>query len=76
MYWTVGFQANMQKFGTCILTVILLNFAGSSMGIAIASVFEDIAVALLVAPLVVLPLVMFSGFFLNSDSIPVYYLWA
>ena len=75
MYWTVGLQSDVGKYVTCVMIVILLNFAGSSIGLAIASIFEDIAVALLVAPLIMIPLVMFCGFFLNADSIPVYYVW-
>ena len=27
------------------------------------------------APLIIMPLMMFSGFFLNADSTPAYYLW-
>ena len=38
---------------------------GSGLGILIASVFPDIAVALQVAPVIILPLMIFSGLFIQ-----------
>ena len=75
MYFCVGFQATAAKYVNTAIVMITLNYAGMSMGLILASTFADIAVALLVAPLIIMPLMMFSGFFLNADSTPVYYSW-
>ncbi|GMH87049.1 hypothetical protein TrST_g1515 [Triparma strigata] len=75
MFFSVGFQARLYNYLNFVLVVILLNYAGMGMGLILASIFSDIAVALLVAPLIIMPLMMFSGFFLNADSTPAYYLW-
>jgi len=75
-YWSLGFQNDGFKFLVCIITLILLALAGNAMGLFLACVFTDVTIALAVAPLVILPLMMFSGFFLNPESFPVYLEWA
>ena len=75
MFFAVGFQLTFSNYINTVLIMILLNYTGMSMGLILASVFSDIAVALLIAPLIIMPLMMFSGFFLNADSTPVYYSW-
>ncbi|GMH52576.1 hypothetical protein TrRE_jg4903 [Triparma retinervis] len=75
MYFCVGFQNAASKYLNTAIVMVTLNYAGMSMGLILASLFSDIAVALLVAPLIIMPLMMFSGFFLNADSTPVYYSW-
>ena len=74
-YWTVGFQASGHKFALAIATLVLLAHAGTAIGLFLACLFPEIAVALAVAPLVILPLMMFSGFFLNPESTPVFLKW-
>ena len=61
MYLSVGFQLTAYKFFNTVVVMILLNFNGMSFGLILASFFSDIAVALLVAPLLIMPLMMFSG---------------
>lgn len=40
-----------------------------------ASIFDDLAVALAVLPVILLPLLLFSGLFVNTNTIPVYFNW-
>jgi ATP-binding cassette subfamily G (WHITE) protein 1 len=75
MHTTIGFQYTLQKYIVTIITMILLNFNGMAFGLVLASIFADIAVALLIAPLIIMPLMMFSGFFLNTASVPIYFRW-
>jgi ABC-type multidrug transport system permease subunit len=74
-YFSVGFQLDFTKYVNACILVILLNLCGLSYGLIIACTFEDIAVSLLIAPLIIMPLMMFCGFFLNTDSIPPYFIW-
>ena len=74
-YWTVGFQPSAHKFALAIATLVLLAHAGTAIGLFLACLFPEIAVALAVAPLVILPLMMFSGFFLNPESTPIFLKW-
>jgi hypothetical protein len=41
----------------------------------IAAIFDDLTVALAVLPVILLPLLLFSGLFVNTNSIPVYFNW-
>jgi hypothetical protein len=74
-YWCVGFQPVAEKYLMFLGFLILLALAGNSLGLFLACIFPDVAVALAVAPVIILPLVMFSGFVLNPESIPVYLFW-
>ncbi|CAE8632163.1 unnamed protein product [Polarella glacialis] len=74
-YWSVGFQADAGKFGITLVVLILLALAGNAIGLFLACIFSDVAIALTIAPMVVLPLMMFCGFFLNPESTPVFLKW-
>eukprot|EP00128_Syssomonas_multiformis_P002226 Colp12_sorted_trinity150504_noHs@14765 len=74
-YWMVGFQNTARNFFLMAIVNILLNCAGSSIGILAASVWSDLAVALAVLPMILLPLMIFSGFFVNTETIPPYFDW-
>lgn len=41
----------------------------------IAAIFEDITTALAVLPVILLPLLLFSGLFVNTNSTPVWLRW-
>lgn len=40
-----------------------------------ASIFEDLSVALAILPVILLPLILYSGFLLNPTTIPDYLIW-
>ena len=51
-YWSVGLQADGEKFAVCLLTLVLLALSGNSIGLFLGCLFEDVSIALLVAPMV------------------------
>lgn len=55
--------------------MVLLDNCGASLGILVSCIFNDIAIAISVMPMVILPLMVFSGFFVNSNAIPPYFNW-
>lgn len=57
------------------IVVIFMSICGTALGIFLASLFSDITVALAATPLTLLPLIIFSGLFVNNDAIPVYFDW-
>jgi ATP-binding cassette subfamily G (WHITE) protein 1 len=71
----VGLQANVAKFFILEGFVILSSLVGFSFGICFACLFESLPVALMVTPIVLLPMMLFSGLFLNQGSIPAYVDW-
>jgi ABC-type multidrug transport system permease subunit len=75
IYWMVGYQNTSAKFGYFLATLVVTHNTGGALGIFVASIFADIRVALQVVPVVLMPLMIFSGFFVNSNGIPVYFDW-
>ena len=76
IYYMVGLNTNeWYKLPTMFITLILLASCGQSMGIFFASVFKELTVALAVTPVAIIPLMIFSGLFVNNNSIPVYFDW-
>jgi len=75
IYFMIGYQEIAGKYFIMVLVGIVQEFAGTALGIFMASLFEDIAVALAVTPMALMPLMIFSGFFVNSSTIPVFLNW-
>jgi len=74
-YWLIGYQNIFSKYVVMCIVAILVNLCGMSFGTLIACAFDQLPVALAVLPLVMLPLMIFSGLFVNSGSIPAYFDW-
>jgi len=75
VYWFVGLQNVADKYFLFALFIILSSCCGFSLGIAIASIFENLEQALRAAPLILMPLMLFSGLFVNNGAIPPYFDW-
>eukprot|EP00455_Lapot_gusevi_P047435 TRINITY_DN6411_c0_g1_i2.p1 TRINITY_DN6411_c0_g1~~TRINITY_DN6411_c0_g1_i2.p1 ORF type:complete len:402 (-),score=109.31 TRINITY_DN6411_c0_g1_i2:48-1253(-) len=75
LYFIIGFQATAEKFFLFAVTQVFLAACGSSIGVFCACFFENLSVALAVVPVLLLPLMLFSGFLINSASIPRYFIW-
>ncbi|TPX54723.1 hypothetical protein PhCBS80983_g05801 [Powellomyces hirtus] len=75
IYWMVGLQASVSKYLILCVICILASLTGFSLGISLASFFSSLPVALAVTPVLLLPLMLFSGLFVNSAAIPAYFDW-
>ncbi|KAI8905796.1 ABC-2 type transporter-domain-containing protein [Entophlyctis helioformis] len=71
----VGLNPDFGKFLILCAYNVLANFVGFALGVCLACGFEVLEVALIVTPMILLPLMLFSGFFVNNDSIPVFLDW-
>lgn len=71
----VGLQHVASKFFILELFVILSSLCGFALEICFACLFSSLPVALAVTPLVLLPMMLFSGVFLNQGAIPSYVDW-
>ncbi|XP_060558018.1 protein white-like, partial [Ruditapes philippinarum] len=60
-----------------MFTGVMLLVANTSVsfGYIVSAAANSVTTALAIAPPMMIPLLMFGGFFLNSDSIPVYFIW-
>ena len=52
--------------------VIVLYLAAGSYALIVGSIFSDKQVAMTLIPVVVTPLMLFAGYFANSNNIPIY----
>jgi len=75
LYWLVGYQALAGKYVVMVFIMVILENCGTALGIFVASFFADIAVALAVVPMFLMPLMIFSGFFVNAGTSPVFLQW-
>ena len=81
IYWIIGFNSTVGKFFIfgklhslqcsdliIALFMILQSINGNALGLLGGSVFPDPKVALAVAPMLLLPLMIFAGFYLNEGN--------
>jgi hypothetical protein len=71
-YWMIGYQAVASKFLIYAAIIILMDNVGAAMGLFLGCLFNNLEVALAVVPMLLLPLMVFSGFLSNLDTIPVW----
>lgn len=74
-YWLIGFQTDPVRFLTTLLAVMLTSNCAYSFGYVIAIGAPSVPTALAIAPVAILPLLVFGGFLINVASIPVYFYW-
>jgi hypothetical protein len=75
MYFMIGLQKTALKYVIATGFTVLLALCGSAIGMLAACAFDNLAVALMLVPLILLPLMLFSGFFLNTANIPEFCRW-
>eukprot|EP01121_Diplochlamys_sp_Union-15-3_P009968 TRINITY_DN274_c0_g1_i2.p1 TRINITY_DN274_c0_g1~~TRINITY_DN274_c0_g1_i2.p1 ORF type:complete len:571 (+),score=60.37 TRINITY_DN274_c0_g1_i2:290-2002(+) len=74
-YWMVGLQPHADKFGIFLLTMVVFVITASSLFLVIATVSPNQVVATIIAPILLVLLLLFGGFYVNAENIPVYYKW-
>ena len=75
VYFGVGLTQEFGKFVVFCLIMILLVCCASSLGLFVGSIFTNESVALSFAPLVISPIIIFSGVFVDADSQYVFLRW-
>ena len=74
-YYMVGFRPELQYFFTLMLISVLTALNGMAMGTLAASAFKTVEIALVILPLLLIPMMIFSGLMVNNDTVPVYFAW-
>lgn len=74
-YYMVGLNPNVFRFLTANIVVILVANVAVSFGYFISCVSTSVSMALAIGPPVIIPFLLFGGFFLNNSSVPVYLRW-
>jgi ABC-type multidrug transport system permease subunit len=75
VYWGIGTVKNVWAFIRFSFTVVLLGFTGTAFGHIISALFNQAETAIMVSPLLIIPLSILGGFYTNSNTIPSWVAW-
>jgi ATP-binding cassette subfamily G (WHITE) protein 1 len=70
VYFTVGLNPGAGHFFVFLLTLILIYNASSGYSLIISASFANKQVAVTLTPVLIVPFMLFAGFFVASSSIP------
>ncbi|XP_055707480.1 protein white [Phlebotomus papatasi] len=74
-YPMVGLLAGFDHYALAVLIMALVSNVAISFGYLISSLSSSTSMALSIGPPVIIPFLLFGGFFLNSASVPFYFEW-
>lgn len=72
-YPMIGLRSGAEHYFTALLVVTLVANVATSFGYFISCASSSISMALSIGPPVIIPFLIFGGFFLNSASVPSYF---
>nr|QEO19117.1 white [Mesovelia mulsanti] len=75
MYYMVGLNPDPLRFLAAGAIITLVSNVATSFGYFISCISSSISVALSIGPPIIIPFLLFGGFFLNAGSVPVYFEW-
>jgi ABC-type multidrug transport system permease subunit len=77
IYWSIGFskENNPEEFFQILFAGFLLINCAIGYGYFISATFTTIETATNIAPLFLMPCLLFGGFFINSSSYPWWLAW-
>ncbi len=75
IYWCVQFRNEAECFFSFMATLLLVVFYGNSLGMMVSSSFKSVREALAIVPVIVLPLMLYSGYVANISKIVVWLRW-
>ena len=75
LYWIVGLNPDPTRFLWFLLITILTNFASIGLGFLCGCVAPSVEAATTIGQTLVALMILFSGFFIHTDSLPVWLRW-
>lgn len=66
---------NAENFFIAALILIAVSLVGNGLGIMNGSLFSNIKTAAAMTPIMILPFMLFGGFYANLGTIPVWISW-
>lgn len=75
IYFMIGLKNDFVSFMLSSSVVVLACLCATSFGYLFGVVVDNIDMGLTLMSVVILPLMIGGGFFINVDSIPIYFIW-
>lgn len=75
VYWVIGYKPGFDFFLLFALFLILVSLCGAAFGLATGAFFNAPEAGVIVAPLFLLPLIIYGGYFVNSVNSPSWLAW-
>ncbi|RHY43149.1 hypothetical protein DYB34_010250 [Aphanomyces astaci] len=75
VYFMVGFGGDADVFITFYLFLVLVSSAAVGLGYMVGCIARHAQIAQILGIVIILPLLIFGGLFLNADNTPVYFAW-
>lgn len=72
VYYLIGFNPAFENFVFFLIILILIYNASSGYSLIISASFSDKQLAVTLTPVLIIPFMLFAGFFVSSDNIPVF----
>lgn len=72
VYFAIGYRDSAEAFIIFLCTLVLIYNASSGYSLIISASFSDKQLAVTLTPVLIIPFMLFAGFFVSSDNIPVF----
>ncbi len=71
----INLRPGWEYYFISLFIVVLIANVSTSFGYMISCSSSSISMALSIAPPIIIPFLIFGGFFLNASSVPSYFIW-
>jgi len=70
VYYAIGFNDLFERFLMFLLIIFLIFNASGGYALILGTIFSDKQLAVTLTPVLIIPFMLFAGFFVNQDNIP------
>ena len=72
VYFAIGYNPAAEAFFIFLAALVLIYNASSGYSLIISASFSDKQLAVTLTPVLIIPFMLFAGFFVSSDNIPIW----
>ena len=75
VYWLVGLNPSPTRFACFLVLIMLTGLTGIGLGMVVASAAPSLDSAIAIGPILVIIMILFGGFYVNTASLPPWLDW-